>query len=184
MNKIALRKKLIWLHLGFAAFLAPMFFTVAVTGAMDLAGIDAKTERTPITLPAGQMAERGSPSLESDIRTILQSSDIDHNFEYLRDRGSTIQTRPTSRKHINFKRSPDGLQAEWVKPNLQYSLMELHKGHGPKIFKLYQILAGISLFFIVLGGLLIGLLAPAYRNVTLGLCAVGALVFLVLGFVV
>ncbi len=51
-------------------------------------------------------------------------------------------------------------------PSLQYRMMELHKGHGPEKFKIYQIAAGIALFLVVIGGLVVGLLAKAYRAKT------------------
>ena len=45
--------------------------------------------------------------------------------------------------------------------------MELHKGHGPASFKIYQMIEGISLFLAIVGGLTVGLLARPYRRKTM-----------------
>ena len=61
---------------------------------------------------------------------------------------------------------------------------QLHKGHGPAIFKTYQMIAGISLFLVIVGGLVVGLLAKVYRRKTIVSLALGSMAFLALGFVV
>lgn len=63
-------------------------------------------------------------------------------------------------------------------------MMELHKGHGPQAFKIYQMIAAIALFLIVIGGLAVGLLAPAYRGKTIASAAVGTLAFILLAWVI
>ncbi|MEE9329902.1 MAG: hypothetical protein V3V30_07155, partial [Parvularculaceae bacterium] len=66
----------------------------------------------------------------------------------------------------------------------QASLMELHKGHGPQLFKTYQKLVALGLMVVVLGGLVVGILAPLYRRKTLIACGIGLLGFVLLGFVI
>ncbi len=56
-------------------------------------------------------------------------------------------------------------------------MMELHKGHGPQSFRYFGILMGIALFFVVVGGLIVGLLAPGYRKQTIWTAVAGSALF-------
>ena len=103
-------------------------------------------------------------------------------FEYLRNRGSSITTRPTSRDYIVFKQGDDSWSATLNEPNFHYSMMELHKGHGPTLFKKYQIVAGIALFMIMMSGLFIGFISKAYRMKTIISTAIGTAIFMILAF--
>ena len=182
MDKVKLRQKLVLLHLYFASILVPFILLVALTGSLDLIGIDAKVTSTPITLPAAATLDFKSLNIESDIRALLKEANVDIKFEYIRGRGNTAITRPTSRRFVQFQNSSEGLTASLENPNLQYRLFELHKGHGPVWFKRYQIFAGICLILVVFGGVTVGLLAKAYRKKTLISMLAGALLFIVLGF--
>lgn len=184
MNLLKARRFLILVHLYLASIAAPSLIMVAVSGALYLANVEAKVTSTPVSLPQNAALDFQSKTLEDDIRALLQSSNIDIDFEYIRSRGNLAMTRPTSREHVVFKKTPNGLTASLENPGLQYSLMELHKGHGPKIFRTYQILAGISLFLIVLGGLIVGMLAKNYRKPTLITTGIGLVLFLFFAFVV
>jgi len=63
-------------------------------------------------------------------------------------------------------------------------MMELHKGHGPQLFKSYQKLVALLLLGVVLGGILVGLLAKAYRRQT-SIAVIGGIVaFILVGFVI
>ena len=53
MNSLKLRRLLITVHLWLAGLLAPAFLVVAISGGFYLTGVEAKTETTPIELPAG-----------------------------------------------------------------------------------------------------------------------------------
>ena len=59
-------------------------------------------------------------------------------------------------------------------------MMEVHKGHGPKILRKYHILVALALFFVVFGDLLVGLLAKAYRRKTLAALGLGAVIYFIL----
>ena len=174
------RKTLILLHLYIAAFMAPAFGLVAISGGLYLLGNKGKVERVTIPFPSQTTLDFGSDTLEMDIREMLKSADIDHKFEYLKIRENQVQTRPTSREFIEFKQSPTGLMVTRNTPDLQYTMMELHKGHGPKLFKKYQYLVALALLGVVFGGFLVGLLAKAYRKKAIGASVIGFVVFLIL----
>ena len=180
MNSLKLRRLLIQIHLYLAGFLAPGFLLVAISGGMDLAGFDARTTETAIELPAGADLDFSSDTIVEDVRALLETTGTNVNFEYIRGRGNSAMTRPTSHDFVRFEKSAGGLTATLNEPNLQYSLMELHKGHGPRIFRTYQIVAPIALFLVVIGGLAVGLLARAYRRPTIVSAAIGTIGFVAL----
>ncbi|GLQ24487.1 hypothetical protein GCM10007853_23610 [Algimonas ampicilliniresistens] len=180
MNALKTRRLLINLHLIFAGLMAPAFILVAISGGLYLIGNKGQTVDTPVVLPAGSMLDFSSDSLEADVRALLSQSGIDHSFEYIRDRGTTIELRPTSRTYLSLSQTPDGLTATRHNPNLQKSMIELHKGHGPSLFKLYQKFVALFLIGVVLGGVLVGLLSKAYRGKTIVALSIGSILFLFL----
>ncbi|WP_417319045.1 hypothetical protein [Emcibacter sp.] len=183
MNTLKLRRFLVLAHLYLAAFLAPAFLLMAISGGMHVAGFKEEVTRTPIELPAGTMLDPKSPTLEEDVRSLLAAQNIDVDFEYIKDRGNNFLTRPTSRTFVEFEVGEDSMQATLNEPDWQYSLMELHMGHGPRIFRTYLIAVGSVLFLSVVGGLLVGLLAPNYRRPTIITAIIGtaATAFLAFG---
>jgi len=182
MNNSKLRQLLVLLHLFAAGFMAPAFMLVAITGGMHMVGGVESETKTEIALPAGTVIDLKSSTVEADIRALLKSSNIDHDFEYLKNRGTTAQTRPTSRPYISFKQKEGVWTAEKVTPNFMKAAMEIHKGHGPKILRAYHKLVALMLFGVIFGGILVGLLAKAYRRKTIGALAVGSLLYLALIF--
>lgn len=181
MENPKLRKTLINLHLLFAGFLAPAFLLMAISGGLYLIGNKGEFKAVPIELPVGAALDFKSPTIEADVKALLATAGIDHKFGYVKDRGpSKIHLRPTNRTYLEFVQTPQGLKASRVTPNFQGSMIELHKGHGPKLFKTYQKIVAIGLIGVVFGGVLVGLLARVYRRKTLTALAVGTLLFLIL----
>jgi len=177
VSTVKLRNLLVKIHLYAASLLAPCFLLVAVTGGLDLAGVENGAKETPIALPAGTQFNPESPTFEADVRSFLQAQKIAVNFEYIRARGDNFVTRPTSRTHVAFDKKDGQYSAKLVEPDAMNALMEIHKGHGPRVYKTLGMLAGLALFFVILGGLLIGLLSPAYRKPTLYSFIAGSAIF-------
>ena len=184
MSRVKTRNFLVLCHLFLAAVIAPMFVLVAITGGLYLNGIKGETVETQLSLPTNIVIVEDSPKLEEQVRAVLAANDLPQDFEYLRMRPGPITTRPTSREFVELKDNDGVWSATLHQPSLQYRMMELHKGHGPEKFKIYQIVAAIALFLIVIGGVLVGLLAPAYRNKTIGSLIVGTVFFVLLAFLV
>lgn len=180
MDALKLRKLLINLHLIFAGIMAPAFLLVAISGGLYLINIKGTTADSAVSLPAAATLDFSSPSLEDDVRALLAQGGIDHSFEYVRNRGTTIELRPTSRTYLSLSQTEDGLTATRHVPDFQKSLIELHKGHGPTLFKLYQKFVAILLIGVVLGGLIVGFMAKAYRGKTALSLAGGTVLFLIL----
>ncbi|WP_435418596.1 PepSY domain-containing protein [Parerythrobacter aurantius] len=183
MSKAKTRNFLVKCHLWAAGLLAPLFILVAYTGAAYLLDYKGEVKETPLAVPAGTALDPESPTVEADVRSILAANQLDVDFDYLRMGDNSITTRPTSRDFVSFERTDGTWTATLNQPDLQYALIELHKGHGPALYRYYQILAAVVLFLVVLGGLIVGWMAPAYRRATgIGLGA-GTVVFGVLAFV-
>ena len=177
MDTPKLRRLIVILHLCGAAFMAPAFILVSISGGLYLIGNKGSVQSEALVLPAGSALNFKSGVLETDVRSLLTKADIDHKFEYIRNRGETIELRPTSRTYLSFKQTPEGLTAERHIPSFQKSMIELHKGHGPTAFKTYQKLVALALIFVILGGLMAGLLSKVYRKKTVTFLALGSLAF-------
>ena len=184
INPLKLRRLLISVHLYIAAFMAPALLLMGMTGGMHLAGVNEEMTRAEISLPAEANLNFQSETLDEDIRALLKTAGIDHRFEYARARGDMVQLRPTSRTFLEIAQTPQGLKAARVQPNLMAALMELHKGHGPRLFRTYGILIGLALTLAVLGGILVGLLAPAYRRTTIIATGLVLIPFILIGFII
>ena len=178
-----LRKYLILAHLWFAGIMAPAFVLHALSGGLYLLDIKGEAATERVALPSGASLNFESPTLEADVRALLKDANLDHEFEYIRNRGTRIELRPTSKTYLEFTNSSQGLSATRVKPDTVRSMMELHKGHGPQLFKTYQKFVALLLIGVVLGGILVGLLAKAYRRQTIIAVIVGGIIFWLVGFI-
>ncbi|WP_160604348.1 hypothetical protein [Pontixanthobacter aquaemixtae] len=167
-----------------ASALAPAFLLVAVTGAMKLAGVEAELAESDLSIPAGIVIDPDSPDVDQTVIEVLAANDLPTHFESLRVTPDLITTRPTSRSFVRLRNTDGEWGATLNQPDLQYSLMELHKGHGPAWFKLYQIIAGIALFLVITGGLAVGLMAKPYRRKTAGAFIFGTAIFAALAWLV
>jgi hypothetical protein len=184
MNPIKTRNLLVLVHLFLASFLAPMFILVAITGFNYLYGNKGETVETALTMPADVIIDADSDTVEDSVRAVLTANELPTDFEYLKIRSGSITTRPTSTDFVALSEKDGVWSATLHEPSLQYRMMELHKGHGPEKFKIYQTVAAIALFLIILGGLIVGLLAPAYRRKTIGATVIGTAAFALLAFVI
>jgi len=178
-----LRKYLILAHLWLAGLMAPAFALHAISGGLYLMNIKGEAATERVALPVDAKLDFKSETLEADVRTLLTNANIKHDFEYVKIRETLIQLRPTSKPYLEFKQTPQGLSATRIKPNTVRSMMELHKGHGPQLFKTYQKLVALFLLAVVFGGILVGLLAKAYRRHTVIAVGVGLISFVLVGFV-
>lgn len=177
------RKYLILAHLWLAGLMAPAFALHAISGGLYLMGIKGQAATERVSLPKGSQLNFQSATLEDDVRALLKTANLKDEFEYIKNRDTVIQLRPTSNTYLEFKQSSQGLSAARVKPDTVRSMMELHKGHGPQLFKSYQKLVALLLLGVVMGGILVGLMAKAYRRQTLIAVVLGVIVFVVVGFV-
>lgn len=160
-------------HLLTAAFLTPLIVLMAISGGLYLIGIKGDLQQSDVTLPPSISLDLKSPSLESDVREILATVDTGYAFEYLKVKGNTLYTRPTSRPHYEIVVSAGELSLKRNEPSLQKSLVELHKGHGPTAYKTLQKAMAAGLVFILLSGMWLGFSSRILRGKTLTMVILG-----------
>lgn len=179
-----MRRYLMLFHLYVAAFVAPALILIALSGGLYLVGIKGETTRTVQDLPIGATLDFDSDTLKEDITELLRTQGVDHKFETVRSRPDGAVTRPTSRVSYAFRQTDGVLTASRVEPDLQKTMIELHKGHGPALFALYQKLVAISLMLIVLSDVWMGLTSKPLRNKTAIATGLGFAVFTLLAFLI
>ena len=173
------RRLLVNLHLYAAAFLAPAFLFLAISGGLYLVGVKGSIENTVVVIPGELVLNPSSESLYEDVQKVLVAAGISHDFEYVKVKEKTLLTRPTSRNFYKFDIQPEGVVVSYNEPSIQSRLIELHKGHGPEIFKIFQKIIAVGLLFVVLSGFWLGVSALGLRRNTLIVTGAGVIL---LGF--
>ncbi len=168
------RKIMIYLHLGLASLFMPMLLLMPFTGAMYIWGFKGEETKTAAfklteTIPA-EVAEQSS-----FFREQFKKAGIDYNFESVRVAKADVLFRPQSRDYYVANLAEGG---EWtmskVEPTLLRRLIEIHKGHGPNLMRIFESIFGIALILTTLSGLWLAWTVKAYRSVTLVSFGVGA----------
>jgi uncharacterized iron-regulated membrane protein len=174
------------LHLYLAAFFAPMLLIVAMSGGLYLLGIKGNVEKTEVPITKTVRLDLSSSTLEADVRLLLKEVGVQHDFEYVKLGERKVFTRPTSRASYEIKvsRGKERVSLTKIVPDLQKSMIELHKGHGPILFKQLQKVMALGLLTILLSGLYLGVTSKTLKIPTLLSAAAGLLVFIVFGLLV
>lgn len=155
---------------------------MAVSGGLYLFGVKGSVQSTPVFLSTTRPLVADSGTLESDVRALLSANGIDHDFEYIKVSGKTLITRPTSANYFEFTLHENQIVTTINQPDLIKTLVELHKGHGPLLFKDLQKLMALGLLIVLLSGFWLGVSSTSLRVPTLMTTLAGLLVFLGLGF--
>jgi uncharacterized iron-regulated membrane protein len=169
-------------HLFAAAFFAPVLIIIATSGGLYLLGIKGSVKESTVPTPAGASLNLDSDTLDADVTRLLADAGITHEFEYLRAGGNSLTTRPTSTTYYVLKVTAEEVEISRNEPSLQKSMIELHKGHGPVLFKEFQKFMAAALLFVLLSGTWLGLSSKGLRNKTLATMGGGLVAFLTLAF--
>ena len=172
------RKILFNIHFYLSCFFTPFLMLMAITGTSYLFGFKGSSES--VLVEKALIFESGQ-NKEKKVREVLEKIDAEYNFEYLKDRGSSIQTRPTTRAYYNFKKNEQQtFDLYRVSPNFLSRIIEVHKGHGPGLLKYFEKLLGFSLLLIVLSGFFMALKINNRKKSALLTSSLGALALLAL----
>lgn len=172
------RKLLVTIHMYLSAFFSPAVLLVAISGGLYLLGIKGEVEEEVIYRGNDVTIDSSSDSLKADVDALLYNAGVSsYSFDYVKVKGETLYTRPTSSEHYIIKLYPDDLEVIHARPSLQSRLIELHKGHGPTAFKTFQKTFAIGLILIILSGLWLGISAARLRKSTTLALIAGALIF-------
>lgn len=169
-------------HLYIAAFFLPVLVIMATTGGLYLLGYKGSVTSTPVALVAPDKLNPKSPTLDNDVRQWLDANGVEHHFEYVKVSGSTLITRPTSRTYYEIDLSSKTITAAQQQPDLVKSLIELHKGHGPLLFKDFQKVMAAGLLIVLLSGFWLGISSAGLRTSTGLTTLAGLIIFALLAF--
>ena len=174
------RALLIKLHLYLSAFFSAAIILVAVSGGLYLIGIKGSVEQTSVaTLSAGQQL-LADPSQSAVQEALAEVGVRDFSFDYVKQKGTQLITRPTTRPFYTLDVAGDEIVIRYNEPSLQKRMIELHMGHGPSAYKVYQQTFAAGMLFIILSGLWLGLSSDRLRRATAGVCSAGVLLFILL----
>jgi len=174
------RALLITLHLYFSAFFAAAIVLVASSGGLYLIGIKGSVEQTMVgSLDSGESL-LADPSHAAVASALAELGVPDFDFDYVKQNGSRLMTRPTTRPFYTLDIEGDQVTVQYNTPSLQKRMIELHMGHGPSAYKTYQQFFAAGMLFVMLSGLWLGLSSDRLRTTTLITSGSGLLLFAVL----
>lgn len=149
------RENLFNIHFYLSSFFTPFLLLMAITGTFYLFGEKGSISKTLIQ---ETITFNKETSKKEQISQLLKKVDKDYRFEYIKDRGSSIQTRPTTREYFNFVEQSEGFFSLYkINPSFLKRIIEVHKGHGPGSLKILQKILGICLIVIIISGFLMSM---------------------------
>ena len=160
------RALFIQIHLYLSAFFSVAVILVATSGGLYLLGVKGSMETTRVAVLPETAMQLVEPSKANVLMVLEQAGVSGFDFDYVKDRGSVLQTRPTSRPYYQLTKSGEAVEIDYVVPSLQKSMMELHMGHGPSKYRIYQQIFAAGMLFIIVSGLWLGLSSPRLRKPT------------------
>jgi hypothetical protein len=173
------RKTLVSVHLFLAAFFAPFVILIAVSGGLYLADVKGSVETRSIYQSSETSLNPQAEGLQGRVAGLLADAGVkNYSFEYVKVKGDTLYTRPTSRQHYVINLNANSLEVLEARPDFVASIVELHKGHGPGVFKQAQMVFAVGLLIVMLSGLWLGLSSPALSRRTLITSGAGTVIFL------
>lgn len=174
------RSLFITIHLYLSSFFAAAVILVALSGGLYLLGIKGTVATTEVNTVMGGTALLADPS-KSAVSAALDGAGVtDFHFDYVKVRGDTLYTRPTSETHYILAIVGDAITVSRAEPSLQARMMELHMGHGPLAYRTFQKFFAAGMLLIILSGLWLGLSSPRLRKTTLISAGGGLAIFALL----
>ena len=167
------------IHLYLSAFFSVAVILVATSGGLYLLGQKGSLETTRVAVLPDAASIVAEPSKESVLAVLAQAGVSNFDFDYVKDRGRILQTRPTSRPYYQLTVSGNAVEVDYMVPSLQKKMMELHMGHGPSVYRVYQQIFAAGMLFIIVSGLWLGLSSPRLRKPTALAAGSGLVLFAV-----
>ena len=180
IRKLMTRALLIKLHLYCSAFFSAAIVLVALSGGLYLTGIKGTIDQTRIGLAGSGEQLLAEPSIEAVQAALTEVGVTDFEFDYVKQKGSQLITRPTTRPFYTLDVSGNDVVVQYNEPSLQKKMIELHMGHGPVAYKTYQKIFAAGMLFIILSGLWAGLSSTKLRGPTAAVAGGGLMVFALL----
>lgn len=154
---------MVQIHLIMASLFLPLMLMMPLSGGLHLLDQNGDHTKEDVFVvegtPPKDKAER-----ESFFREEFKKHNIDFHFEYIKTTGTDFIFRPTSRVYYIATPVSGALTMQKVNPTLIKRMMEIHKGHGPKLIRWMEIAFGLSLILVALSGVWIAIVTPVYRR--------------------
>jgi hypothetical protein len=180
MSRLFLTK----VHLWLAALLFPAMILFLVTGGLYTWGITGKTvdSKLDVALTA-PLDPENEAALRDLARTQLALAGLEEPSGKARVRqsgGGFAFEWSGSRRDITIEPTADPLVAKVTvkEASLHRTMVQLHKGKGGVLFKIYATILAAALFLLIATGLIIGLKSPPFRRATIVGSGAGLVVFL------
>ena len=153
---------------------------MALSGGLYLIGIKGTIDQTRVGIAGSGEQLLAEPSIEAVQAVLTEVGVTDCEFDYVKQKGSQLITRPTTRPFYTLDVSGNEVVVQYNEPSLQKKMIELHMGHGPVAYKTYQKIFAAGMLFIILSGLWAGLSSTKLRGPTAAVAGGGLLVFALL----
>lgn len=172
------RKLIINIHLVLASLFMPLMLMMPLTGALYILGFQGDQTKTEV-FRISEPVPSEEKEMETFFREQLSKNGIDHDFEYVRTTKTDFILRPTTRVHYIASLADDKqLVVSRIEPTLLKRMIELHKGHGPRAMRWFEVAFGMALILTTISGLWLAFTVKAYRIITLSAFSVGVAIIL------
>ncbi|PIR30364.1 MAG: hypothetical protein COV38_06330 [Bdellovibrionales bacterium CG11_big_fil_rev_8_21_14_0_20_38_13] len=169
------RKIFLNIHLYLAAFFLPFLLLMPITGVSYLLGEKgAKVSR--VEFSTNEVPPQDKNQQKEWIKNQFENNKIDFDWEYIKPNGNDLILRPSSKDHYIVSVQADKTDFIKIEPNLLLKLIELHKGHGPSLFKSLEISAGIGLILLTISGIFLSFYSRSLRKKFLLPLIIGSIV--------
>lgn len=165
-----IRKAILNLHLILSGLFIPFLIIIPLSGSLYLLNIKGPVEKQEVL-----RVHTLSPIEDKEVffRSLFKDNQIDFDFEYIKENPNELIFRPANRIHYTAKIVDGEVIVTKITPSVLNRMMELHKGHGPKISKYIGSAFGIALMLLLLTGVYLSWTVKSYRKTLITSFAVG-----------
>lgn len=176
------RSVLIHIHLIFAALLLPFIMMFAITGVLYTWGVKSTVETTQYNIILSQPLKYESEYLHEWLEDVLEIKGINRPSGQGKMKGNAENYHyewTGSARDASVAPSSDPLVAQLTIEESSYYhyLVQLHKGEGGIIFKIYAAMLAVGLIFLAITGVIMALRMPKFRTLTQRYLVAGSLMF-------
>ena len=171
-TRLATRITAVKVHLILASVFMPFMLIMPLSGGLYLLDVKGDQAKTEVFKVAGPIPEKA----DDFFREQFKAQNIDFDFEYIRGTDKEYIFRPTSRVHFVAAKTAEGATVSRIDPDWIKRLMEIHKGHGPKFIRWFEIAFALSLILVTLSGVYLAWTVAPYRRIMGISFLIGALI--------
>ncbi|WMS85560.1 PepSY-associated TM helix domain-containing protein [Pleionea litopenaei] len=177
------RRTLISIHLYLASFFAPAILIMALSGLFYLMDIKGEVGESVVYQGQAESIDLKATDAKEQVEALLTRLNLDADFDYLRGSKTRAVTRPTSGAHYLISVESNNVTVTERSPSLIASIIELHKGHGPSWFRVFQQIMAVGLVIILVSGFLLGVTSPVLKKKSWVITGIGLASFLLLAII-